>query len=155
MFLRVEAFISGSYDNKIPKKYTCDGGEVSPGMHWEDAPEGTKSFAIVMRGIDTPDRSTPLVLWLVYNIPGNVYEIKTGEIPEGAQVGTNDRGKIGYSGPCPKPGPDHQRYIVQIYALDSVLDLPDEVTEKEFMKAAKDHILDDIEIVAVYETYKK
>lgn len=155
MFLRVEAFTSDSYGSKIPRKYSAEGEEISPGLIWQNVPEGTKSFAIIFKGLDTPDRSTPLTLWLVYNIPATVSEINTGQVPEGSQVGKNDRDRVGYSGPCPKAGPDHQRYSVELYALDTVLDLPDGATEHEFMKAAKGHILSETAIFATYERYEK
>lgn len=154
MRMRVEAFTQ-RYESQIPEKYTCDGESISPGIIWDEVPGGTKSFAVIMEGMDTPDRSNPLVLWLVYNISANIREIKTDEFPQSAQLGTNDLGKQDYSGPCPKPGPDHQRYSVQLYALDALLDLDDGATIKEFLRAAKDHILDQIEIIGMYERYKK
>lgn len=154
MYLKIEAF-TYSYGNKIPSKYTCDGQEISPGMTWFDVPEESKSFAIVMEGLDTPKRSNPLVLWLIYNIPGNIRKIETGTIPDGTQVGKNDIGLEQYSGPCPTPGPDHQRYLIRLYALDSKLDLDDGITYQDFKRATKDHILDKTEYVATYEKYKK
>lgn len=154
MKLRIEAFIY-NYGNNIPIKYTCDGEEISPGIKWSEVPEGTKTFAIIMEGLDTPDRSNPLVLWILYNIPGKIREIVTDTIPEDANVGTNDLGKVGYTGPCPKPGPDHQRYRVQLYALDTTLNLSDGATKQEFLHAAKNHILNTTEVIGVYERYKK
>jgi phosphatidylethanolamine-binding protein (PEBP) family uncharacterized protein len=31
----------------IPKKYTCDGPDVSPPLAWTGIPEGTKSIALI------------------------------------------------------------------------------------------------------------
>lgn len=152
--MRVEAFTQ-RYKSQIPEKYTCDGESISPGIIWDEVPENTKSFAIIMEGMDTPDRSNPLVLWLVYNIPSDVREIKTNTVPQGAQLGTNDFGEQGYRAPCPKPGPEHYRYSVQLYALDTILDLNEGATLKDFLYAAKDHMLDQIEVIGTYERYKK
>lgn len=154
MILRIEAF-TYKYGNKIPKKYTCDGQEISPGLIWDKVPEGTKSFALIMENLDASGQSNPLVLWIVYNIPGNLREIPTGTLPEKAQVGTNDLGVIGYSGPCPKPGPDHQRYQVQLYALDEELYLPPSATKQDLVHAMKDHILDTSQVIGTYERHKK
>lgn len=154
MKIKIEAFMY-RYGNRIPPKYTCDGEELSPGIVWNDVPEGTKSFAILMEDLDVPDRSNTLVLWLVYNIPGTVREIATGKLPEQAQVGINDLGKTRYTGPCPHPGSRHQRYNVLLYALDKILDLNSGATKDDFFRAIKGHILARVEAIGIYEHYKK
>lgn len=142
MLIRINAFIQPSGNTTIPKKYTCDGQGVSPEMQWDEVPEKTESFVLIMEGLDVPNRSNPLVLWVVYNIPGTVREVKSNAIPEQSKVGINDLGKKQYSAPCPKPGPHHQRYSVTLYALDKALAfLPDDVTKEYLVKAMKDHIL--------------
>ncbi len=51
----------------IPKKYTCDGENVSPPLSWSNSPSGTKSFALIC---DDPDAPAGIwVHWVVYNIP--------------------------------------------------------------------------------------
>lgn len=154
MTLKIDAFMY-RYGNKIPPKYTCDGQELSPRLEWDDVPENTQSFAVLMEDLDVPNRSNPLVLWLIYNIPATTRVIETGIIPDGAHVGTNDLGKCHYTGPCPRPSPDNQRYSVQLYALDTVLDLKDCATAPVFFTAAKDHILARVEVIGTYERYKK
>ena len=154
MKLIIEAFLNHS-DNKIPQKYTCLGEEISPGMTWEDVPEKTKSFAITMEAIDVPNRSTPLVLWIVYNISENVRKFKTNSVPENALIGTNDLGKTAYSGPCPEPGAKHHRYIVQLYALDAVVDLPAGATKHDLIHAMKNHILAEDRAIGTFDIYKK
>ncbi len=152
MIVRIEAFTT-SYGDTIPKKYTCDGEEISPGLKWDDVPSGTKSFALIMEDLDVPSRSNPLTLWIVYNIPGDVREIETNTIPDEAQVGTNDLGKGGYSGPCPEPGTDPQRYRLQVYALDTEFDIPAGETKHTLMTAMKDHILATAEALATYKRH--
>ena len=36
----------------VPRQYTCDGGDQTPALSWDEPPQGTKSFALV---IDDPD----------------------------------------------------------------------------------------------------
>ena len=36
----------------IPREFTCDGEDLAPPLAWADAPEGTRSFALVMEGPD-------------------------------------------------------------------------------------------------------
>jgi Raf kinase inhibitor-like YbhB/YbcL family protein len=155
MFLKIEAFSCGSCGSGIPTKYTCDGSEISPGMQWSDVPENVKSFAVLMEGLDTPNRSNPLVLWLLYDIPRDIREIKTNSLPAGTKVGKNDRGRLGYSGPCPNPGTDHQRYLIRLYALGEPLMLSEGLTKDEFVRLAKEHIIDQTEVVATYERFDK
>ena len=51
----------------IPREFTCDGEDLAPPLVWSDAPEGTRSFAIVMEGPDAV-RGT-FTHWLLYDIP--------------------------------------------------------------------------------------
>ena len=44
----------------IPSKYTCDGEDISPPLHWEGLPEGTKSIALISDDPDAPR-------WFVYD----------------------------------------------------------------------------------------
>ena len=39
----------------IPKKFTCDGPDVSPPLRWTGALDGTQSFALIM---DDPERQS-------------------------------------------------------------------------------------------------
>ncbi|MEN6330804.1 MAG: YbhB/YbcL family Raf kinase inhibitor-like protein, partial [Smithella sp.] len=56
MKITSSAFAEGS---NIPSKYTCDGQDISPPLEWKDAPEGTKSFALIS---DDPD--APMGTWV-------------------------------------------------------------------------------------------
>jgi hypothetical protein len=156
MILRIEAFTNENGNNVIPKKYTCNGEEVSPGVQWSEAPEKTKSFVLLMEGIDEHDRSNPLLLWLLYNIPGDLREIITNEIPVGAHVAINDLGKQGYTGPCPEPGKTHYQYQITLHALDAKLFLPNTAPAhgKEIKRAMKDHIIATAYALATYENHK-
>ncbi|HEY7818070.1 MAG TPA: YbhB/YbcL family Raf kinase inhibitor-like protein, partial [Vicinamibacteria bacterium] len=49
---------------KIPRRYTCEGEDVSPPLAWTDAPGGTKSFALVVEDPDAPDPEAPKMTWV-------------------------------------------------------------------------------------------
>ena len=53
----------------IPKKYTCDGENISPPLEWTDTPKGTKSLALITDDPDAP-RGT-WVHWVLFNIPAD------------------------------------------------------------------------------------
>ena len=68
---------SPSFDNQkdMPKKFTCDGEDISPALEWSDVPEETKSFALIVDDPDAPDPANPKmtwVHWILYNIPATV-----------------------------------------------------------------------------------
>ncbi len=99
-------------DGVLPVKFTCDGENISPHLEWSDAPEETKSFAIVFQSWGEPVHQQRH--WLVYNIPKDVREIpQNGPVP-GIEV-LNDFGWRGYTGPCPCQG--EQTYYFTVYAL--------------------------------------
>lgn len=100
------------------------GDNISPDLTWEDAPLGTKSFAITIFDPDAPTGSG-WWHWVVAGIPALVTSIpQGGPLPEGAYEKLNDFGYVGYGGPYPPPGPEHH-YVHTVHALNvESLDLP-------------------------------
>lgn len=106
----------------------CAGGNVSPQLAWENAPKGTRGFAVTMYDKDAPTGSG-WWHWVVFNIPAAATELKAGAgdpsqalAPAGSVQSLTDFGKPGYGGPCPPPGAPHQ-YLITVYALGSKLEL--------------------------------
>jgi len=153
---RVAAFklTSSAFKNneQIPRKYTCEGQDISPPLKWEGYPAGTKSFALIVEDLDAP--GGVFTHWIMYNIPAGVSELKEGvkpveELSSGAMQGVNDFKKIGYGGPCPPPGKAH-RYVFKLYALNSPLDLKPGASKEEVLKAMSRHILAEASLTGVY-----
>jgi len=147
--IRSTAFTSGG---TIPKRYTCDGPDVSPPLSWTEPPAGTKRLAFVMDDPDAPVGTW--VHWVLYNLPASARELAEGipateTLASGAEQGTNDFRKIGYGGPCPPPGPTH-RYFFKLYALDTELNLAPEVTKKQLEAAMAGQILAQAELIGRY-----
>jgi hypothetical protein len=65
---------------------------------------------------------------------------KEPKLPNGAIQGINDYNKNGYDGPCPPPGRPH-RYFFKIFALDAKLTLGPKARKSDLLKAMRDHIL--------------
>ncbi len=136
----------------IPRKYTCDGPDVSPPLRWDDPPAGTQSFALIMDDPDAP--AGTWVHWVLFNLPGSARALpenvpRDGQLPDGARQGRNDFRKTGYGGPCPPKGPAH-RYFFKLYALDAKLGLKAGATKAEVEKAMQEHILAQGELVGRY-----
>jgi len=147
--LKTTAFAPGG---SIPKKFTCDGPDVSPALTWTAPPAGTQSFALVMDDPDAPVGTW--VHWVLYDLPAAARELaenvpKSEELAGGARQGRNDFRKTGYGGPCPPPGPPH-RYFFKLYALDAKLNLKAGATKADVEKAMKGRILAQAELVGRY-----
>ena len=136
----------------IPKKFTCDGPDVSPKLNWNEPPAKTQSFALTMDDPDAPMGTW--VHWVLFDLPAETRELVEGvakqdQLANGARHGRNDFGKIGYGGPCPPPGNPH-RYFFKLYALDAKLNLKAGATKTEVERAMKGHILAQAELVGRY-----
>ena len=148
MQLTSKAFKEGG---AIPKKYTCEGGDVSPPLEWTSVPDEAMTLALIS---DDPDASNGVwVHWVLYNIPAHIMEIpenlpREGQLENGTMQGQNDFKKIGYGGPCPPSG--IHRYVFKIYALDKELDLAPGATNKQLLQAMEGHILDRAQFLGTY-----
>ncbi len=133
----------------IPRKYTCDGEDLSPALTWRDAPAQTNSFVLI---VDDPD--APVGMWdhwLLFNLPATVRELPEGvaALPAGTQEGVNSWGRLGYGGPCP-PDKMH-RYFFKLYALDTQLDLPRGVDKAQIEAVMLGHVLAQTELMGKYD----
>jgi len=143
------AFSSGEM---IPKKFTCDGPDLSPQLSWKDAPATTRSFALIMDDPDAPVGTW--VHWVLYDLPPDTRELPEGvqkqeQLNGGALQGRNDFRRIGYGGPCPPAGKPH-RYFFKLYALDARLDLRPGATKADLERAMKGHTMAQTELMARY-----
>ncbi len=146
--IRSTAFNDGE---RIPKKYTCDGEDISPPLIWEDIPEGTVTLALISDDPDAPSKTW--THWLIFNIPPELNGLpesveKVGELENGIMQGFNDFGRIGYGGPCPPFGV--HRYFFKLYALDTSLDLEPGTSKEELLEAMEGHIIEKTQMIGLY-----
>jgi Raf kinase inhibitor-like YbhB/YbcL family protein len=134
----VEGFTDGA---DIPSRFTCDGEDRSPALHWAGEPSGTKSFALIVDDPDAP-RGT-WNHWLVWDIPSDAHSVAEGmEHSSLGKSGTNDFGRRAYGGPCPPKGGGSHRYFFRLFALDTAtLGLPDGAKRPALEKAIKKHAI--------------
>lgn len=121
----------------FPQRFTCDGVNDSPNLRFDGIPEATKSLAVIMEDLDAPGGT--FTHWLAWNIPPDTKEFSTGSVPGGVVQGMNDFKKSGYGGPCPPSGV--HRYVLHLYALDTMLQLPTDSRRKQVDAAISGHIL--------------
>jgi Raf kinase inhibitor-like YbhB/YbcL family protein len=112
----------------IPLRYTQAGPEMSPAIQWNGAPQGTTSYVLTFHDADSlVNNSTDgLLHWMVWNIPGTATGLAQNQ-PDGFDLadGSHQISVSGsrYRGPgAPAAGPIHH-YILEVYALDTMLDV--------------------------------
>ena len=135
-----------SYGGLIPKKYTCDGLDISPPIHWSNIPTNAKSIAILVIDPDAPRGI--FIHWLIYNVPITISELPEA-IPKSLDTkvdkvsvlqAINDFGNPGYGGPCPPVGSKH-RYVFIVLALSKErIDIRG-VTARELINYLKPYII--------------
>ena len=154
-------------DGRIAEKYgkmsaDCIEGvpQLSFPIRWEDAPEGTKSFAIVFIDYDNCiGEGIIWVHWLAANIPASATGIEEdaarkdgsfiqGKNTWGFQLGFDNPVCNMYGGPAPEDRP--HEYELQLFALSDTLDLENGFYYNEFLKASRDKVLDTAVIRGIY-----
>jgi Raf kinase inhibitor-like YbhB/YbcL family protein len=130
-------------NQRIPKKYTCDGDGVNPPLKINGVPSETKSLALVFEDPDAP--SGIFIHWLVWNISTKA-EILENSVP-GIQ-GKNTSGRASFASPCPPSGTHH--YIFNIYALDVELELDEGANRMELELAMQNHVIAKGELTGLY-----
>ncbi len=136
----------------IPRKYTCDGTDISIPLGWKKVPEGTKSLAVIMDDPDAPMGTW--VHWVIYNIPATAKGLQENQphsemLKDGSMQGINTGKQTGYSGPCP-PGGVH-RYFFKLYALDMMLPVKAGLTKEGLLEAMQSHIIEETQIFGTYQ----
>jgi Raf kinase inhibitor-like YbhB/YbcL family protein len=113
---------------EIPLKYKCDkvnpqGENMSPPLSWGPGPAGTKSYAVVLMHLPTPEH---WVIWdipaAVTSLPENIEHQPKPAMPAGAKQSyamLDGFTGSGYLGPCPQAVGQPQTYQFTLYALDT------------------------------------
>lgn len=144
----------------IPRRFTCEGEDVSPPLSWTHVPQGTKSLALIVEDPDAPDPARPRqiwVHWILYNLPvtatGLPEDAAAKGLPEGTLSGGNDWHKTSYGGPCPPIG--KHRYFHRLYALDTVLSDLRRPNKSALEQAMHGHILEEAVLMGTYAKVKR
>lgn len=153
MDLTTPAFEGGG---TIPVRHTCEGEDASPALAWSGAPEGTRSFVLIMDDPDAPPGTW--VHWVLFDLPAETTSLAEG-VPKdqtledgarhGACWGVDSFSRVGYHGPCPPPGKPH-RYYFRLYALDTLLELKAGSSKAEVLRAAEGHVLAEAELMGTF-----
>lgn len=145
-----------AHSGAIPRRYTCQGDDISVPLAWSGAPVATKSFVLIVDDPDAPDPKAPRmtwVHWVLYNLPQSSSAlpegVPAGALPKGTLEGLNDWKRTGYGGPCPPIG--RHRYFHKLYALDTLLPAIESPTKADLEQAMKGHVLEKSELIGTYQ----
>ena len=141
-------------EGPIPSEYTCEGDNVSPPLHWSEAPTDTQSFVLVVDDPDAPDPThpeRPWTHWLLYNLPPTTTKLGRDVrfLPQGTLEGMNDWHRVGYGGPCPPMG--RHRYLFKLYALDTLLRDLNDPNKAVLQHAILGHVIGEALLIGTYE----
>jgi Raf kinase inhibitor-like YbhB/YbcL family protein len=121
----------------------CVGENLSPPLAWENVPDGTKSFALIM--VDPEGRAPAGVNHMViYGIPADIKGFTEGELSQPSDKyvgGKSTMEKATYWGPGTPPNTDWHHYTFVLIATD--LDpkaLQPGLTRDELAAALQNHV---------------
>lgn len=140
---------------RIPERYSRNGGNVSPPLEWHDAPRNTRSFALVVEDPDAPKGT--FRHWAVYDVPpahqGLGEDSAAARSRTGLHMAVNDFGNRGYDGPQPPHGHGTHHYHFRLLALDvPELGVPPRASVQDVLAAAQSHVIAEAETVGVYQS---
>jgi len=133
----------------LPVEFNGDAAGASPPLEWRSAPEGTKSFALVMDHL--APGNVMKCYWTMWDIPATTTSLAKNARDIG-KLGVSFRGQLGYEPPHSQ-GPGLKTYTIHVYALSTSPKLPDsarEVTRDVLLTAIKNSILDSAELKVTY-----
>ncbi len=137
-------------EKPIPVRYTAEGENLSPPLHWTVGPEGTREFLLVVEDANSSG-DPPAVHWIVYHIPPSVLSLPEGAASSGSLVeGVNYKGRAGYTGPATKSSGAPHHYYFQIFALSDVLEVDPHSSPTKYFNDWEGFVLSKGQLVGTY-----
>ncbi len=146
------AMLEVKFAGNTASNASCTGENVSPALSWHYAPDGTKSFALILFDHEGA-RGLGVTHLVAYNIPFQRSSFVQGELTEGKGYtgGKNTHGTLRYSGPCPPAGSGAHHYVFTLIATDLQANaLPTGLTHGALLTQLKGHTLGAVSLIGRY-----
>jgi Raf kinase inhibitor-like YbhB/YbcL family protein len=129
----------------------CGGDNISPAMHWQGAPHGTKSYALTVFDPDA-GHGKGWWHWMVIDLPATTQALaENATLPKQAINLRNDFGNTHWDGPCPPAGDQPHHYVFTLYALDTAhLDIHPDMPPAQALRVVRKHTLAKAAITFTY-----
>ena len=138
----------------LPDIHARDHGNVLPALDWRGAPEGTESYAVIVRDPDAPQGTVTHLA--VCDIGPEHPGLVEGQDLASFTVCTNVFGDTSYGGPRPPAGHGPHHYHFKVRALDvPTLDVRTGDDPQAMIRAAEGHVVAEAETVGIYEHGEK
>jgi Raf kinase inhibitor-like YbhB/YbcL family protein len=146
------AFADGA---PIPAASTADGPGTSPPLAWSGLPTGTATLVLLVEDAGSPTPQ-PLVHLIVWNLSAAIGSLDAGALPSpGHRVGRFSLGQNSFLRsewlpPDPPSGHGSHTYVFQLYALRSVVDLPESPGRGALLDAMRGHVIAKGKLIGTY-----
>lgn len=113
----------------MPARHTQAGAELSPALRWTGAPDDAVSFVLIVHDATVPmgNGIDDLLYWMLWNIPASTTSLPEG-VPSASELpdGTRQLSASGpyYRGPARAADDPAHHVIFDLYALDTMIDVP-------------------------------
>ena len=141
----------------IPVKYSGYDQNASIPVEWTPGPAGTKSYVVLLEDPDAKALELPVPHWVAWDAPADTTGLRPGVEksfrlldPKGFSQGRNYLRRPGYDGPKPPAGDPPHHYHLQVFALDTTLDLPVGSLRPAVLAGMKGHVLASGELVGQF-----
>lgn len=130
----------------IPARFTRHGENVSPPLVWAGAPEGTRSFLLVME-----DVLGPWPHWIAHDIVGTHLAEDAGREGSPLRQVANRYGRAAYDGPEPPSGETYHPYRFRLAALNCpTLDVQPSDDVDAVREKARSFLIEEAELIGIY-----
>jgi Raf kinase inhibitor-like YbhB/YbcL family protein len=128
---------------------------ISPALTWTPPPAGTAELLLVVQDPDVPF-GQPATHALSAGIDPSLGGLPDSALSNPSPVagvthGRGGLGRSGWSGPLPIRSHGPHFYVFQLFALDTMLDLPDRFTLADAIQAMTGHVLGRARLDGTYE----
>lgn len=149
MRITSESFHDGE---PLPPHVSADAQGTPPLIDISEVPARTVSLALTVHDPDVPKDRRPsgnFDHWVLWNLPSHTGRIASADDHRGV-VGSNTAGTNEWYPAAPPPGDKAHRYYFTVYALDTMLELPESAGRSDLEAAINGHVIESAQLMGTF-----